>query len=131
MTIRAGIAKKFPKLAVETVTKTPHLGLYEVLLANGDIFYTDADFNYVIEGQIYDVKNESGITAARLAEVEQARLKKLAFPFEQLPFDMAFKKVKGDGSRKIAVFSDPDCPYCKRLEKSFTKLDNVTIYVFL
>jgi len=129
--IRAGIAKKFPKLAVETVTKTPHLGLYEVLLANGDIFYTDADFNYVIEGQIYDVKNESGITAARLAEVEQARLKKLAFPFEQLPFDMAFKKVKGDGSRKIAVFSDPDCPYCKRLEKSFTKLDNVTIYVFL
>ena len=129
-TIRSGIAKKFPKANVESVTKTSHLGLYEVVV-DGQVIYTDENFNYLIDGNIIDTRSMTNVTAARQKELEEVKLRKLAFPFEQLPFEMAFKKVKGDGSRKIAVFSDPDCPYCKRLEKSFTKLDNVTIYIFL
>lgn len=129
--IRSEIAKKFPKATVESVTKTPHLGLYEVVLGNGQIFYTDVDFKYLLQGEIYDVKNETSITVDRLKEVEEARLKKLAFPFEQLPFELAIKKVKGDGSRRIAVFSDPDCPFCKRLERDMEKVTDVTIYLFL
>jgi len=128
--IRSEIAKKFPKANVESVTKTPHLGWYEVVV-DGQLFYADENLNYLIDGSIIDTNSMTNVTAARQRDLEELKLRKLAFPFEQLPFDMAFKKVKGNGSRKIAVFSDPDCPFCKRLEQSFTKLDNVTIYIFL
>ena len=128
--IRSGIAKKFPNANVESVIKTQYLGLYEVVV-DGQLFYADENFNYLIDGNIIDTNSMTNMTAVRQRDLEEVKLKKLAFPFEQLPFEMAFKKVKGNGSRKIAVFSDPDCPFCKRLEQSFTKLDNVTIYIFL
>ena len=128
--IRSGIAKKFPKANVESVTRTPHLGLYE-LVVDGQLVYTDEDFNYLIDGSIIDTKSMTNVTAVRQRDLEELKLKKLAFPFENLPFELAIKKVKGDGSRKFAVFSDPDCPYCKRLERDLVKVDNVTIYVFL
>lgn len=128
--IRAEIAKKFPKATVESVTKLPVGGLYE-LVVDGELLYTDAEFTFLVDGHVIDTKSMTNLTTARQQEMEEAKLKKLAFPFEQLPFDMAFKKVKGNGSRKIAVFSDPDCPYCKRLEQSIATLDNVTIYTFL
>jgi thiol:disulfide interchange protein DsbC len=129
-TIRAEIAKKFPKANVESITRTPHLGLYEVIV-DGQVFYTDADFDYLIDGSIVETGTMTNLTAARQKELEEKKLRLLAFPFEQLPFDMAIKKVKGDGSRKVAVFSDPDCPFCRRLERELVKLDNVTIYLFL
>ena len=128
--IRSEIAKKFPKANVESVTKTPHLGLYEVVI-DGQMFYADEDFNYLIDGSIIDTKSMTNVTAARQRELEEMSLKKLAFPFEHLPFELAIKKVKGDGSRKIAVFSDPDCPYCRRLERDMEKVTDVTIYLFL
>ena len=128
--IRAEIAKKFPKANVESVTKTPHLGLYEVIV-DGQMFYADENFNYLIDGSIIDTNSMTNVTAARQRDLEESKLRKLAFPFEQLPFEMAIKKVKGDGSRKIAVFSDPDCPYCKRLERDLEKVTDVTIYLFL
>jgi len=128
--IRSGIAKKFPKATVESVTKTPHLGLYELVI-DGQLIYADEDFNYLIDGSIIETKSMTNVTAARQRDLEELKLRKLAFPFEQLPFELAIKKVKGDGSRKFAVFSDPDCPYCKRLERDLVKVDNVTIYVFL
>ncbi len=128
--IRTEIAKKFPKASVESVTKTPHLGLYEVVI-DGQMFYADEDFNYLIDGSIIDTRSMTNVTAARQRDLEELRLKKLAFPFEHLPFELAIKKVKGDGSRKIAVFSDPDCPYCRRLERDMEKVTDVTIYLFL
>lgn len=129
--IRAEMAKKFPKVTVDSVTKVPGIALYELVVNGGEILYTDDKFTFLLDGSLIDTKKMTDLTAARSQEMEDARLKKLAFPFEQLPFDLAFKKVKGDGSRKIAVFTDPDCPYCKRLEQSFTQLDNVTVYIFL
>lgn len=128
--IRSEIAKKFPKANVDSVTKTPHLGLYEVVV-DGQLFYADEDFKYLIDGSIIDTDSMTNVTAARQRGLEELKLKKLAFPFEQLPLDLAIKKVKGDGSRKIAVFSDPDCPFCKRLERDLEKVTDVTIYLFL
>jgi thiol:disulfide interchange protein DsbC len=122
-TIRAEMAKKFPKANIEGISKTPYGGLYEVRIGE-EIFYTDGDFKFLIDGSIIDTRTMSNVT-------DEAKNKRLAVPFDQLPLDLAFKKVKGNGSRKIAVFSDPDCPFCRRLEQSFTKLDNVTIYIFL
>ena len=128
--IRSGIAKKFPKATVESVTKTPHLGLYELVI-DGQLIYADEDFNYLIDGNIIDTRSMTNVTAARQGDLEELKLKKLAFPFEDLPFELAIKKVKGDGSRRIAVFSDPDCPFCRRLERDMEKVTDVTIYLFL
>jgi thiol:disulfide interchange protein DsbC len=128
--IRAEFLKKYPQANVESITKTPYLGLYE-LLVDGEVLYTDPDFTYLIAGSIIDTKTRTNLTDARQREIEDKKLKALAFPFEQLPFDLAIKKVKGNGSRKVAVFSDPDCPYCRKLEKDIEKLTDVTIYIFL
>jgi len=128
--IRAEFLKKYPQANVESISKTPYLGLYEMVV-DGEVIYTDADFNYLIVGSLIETKTKTNLTDARNREIEEKKLKSLAFPFEQLPFDLAIKKVKGDGSRKVAVFSDPDCPYCRRLEKDLEKVPNATIYIFL
>jgi thiol:disulfide interchange protein DsbC len=128
--IRAEFLKKYPQANVESITKTPYLGLYEMLV-DGEVVYTDPDFNYLIVGSLIETKTKINLTDARQREIEDKKLKSLAFPFEQLPFDLAIKKVKGDGSRKVAVFSDPDCPFCRKLEKDIEKVTDVTIYIFL
>ena len=129
--IRAEFMKKYPQVAIESITKTSYLGLYELVLTNGDILYADADFNYLFAGNIIDAKTKTDLTDVRQREIEDKKLKGLAFPFDQLPFDLAIKKVKGDGSRKVAIFSDPDCPFCRKLEKEIEKVTDVTIYTFL
>ena len=108
---------------VDAVVKTSYAGLYEVQ-SNGNIFYTDAKGEYVFAGQIFDAKNRTNLTKERVAEINKVK-------FSDLPLDLAMKKVKGDGKRVIAVFSDPNCGYCKRLEQSLKDLDNVTIYTFM
>jgi thiol:disulfide interchange protein DsbC len=128
--IRAEFAKKYPQANLESITKTPYLGLYEMLV-DGEVVYTDADFTFLILGSIIETKTRTNLTDARQREIEDKKLKSLAFPFEQLPFELAIKKVKGDGSRKVAVFSDPDCPFCRKLEKDIEKITDVTIYTFL
>jgi thiol:disulfide interchange protein DsbC len=128
--IRAEFSKKYPQANIESITRTPYLGLYEMLV-DGEVLYTDPDFNYMIVGSIIDTKTRINLTDVRQREIEDKKLKSLAFPFDQLPFDLAIKKVKGDGSRKVAVFSDPDCPFCRKLEKEIEKVNNVTIYIFL
>ena len=128
--IRAEFQKRYPQAHVESVAKTPYLGLYEMVV-DGEVVYTDADFTYLIVGSLIDTKTKTNLTDARQREIEDKKLKALAFPFDQLPFDLAIKKVKGDGSRKVAVFSDPDCPFCRRLEKSLEKVTDVTMYIFL
>ena len=86
--------------------------------------YTDAKVNYVIVGSIYDTATKKNLTEARLRELNRVA-------FDSLPLDLAFKRVKGNGARKLAMFSDADCPFCARLEKEMKGIDNVTIYTFL
>jgi thiol:disulfide interchange protein DsbC len=122
--IRKAVQAKFSGADVQSVTKLPYLGLYEVVISN-EIVYTDENFEYIIyEGNIIDTKTDRNLTAER-------KRKLAMIPFNELPLDLAFKRVKGKGERKMAVFSDPDCPFCKRIEGDLAKLDNVTIYMFL
>lgn len=51
--------------------------------------------------------------------------------FNSIPFQHAIVRVHGNGERKMAIFSDPFCPYSKRQEEDLNKLDNVTIYTFV
>ena len=121
--VRKAFAAKFPKAQVQSVTKLPYLNLYEIVV-EGEVLYADEKFEYVIDGSIISTKNMTNLT-------EQRKRKLTAIAFEELPLDLAFKKVKGNGERKLAVFSDPDCPFCRRVENDLAKLDNVTIYMFL
>ena len=128
--IRAEFSKKYPQANIESITKTPYLGLYEMLV-DGEVFYTDSDFTYLIVGSIIETKTRTNLTDARLREIEEKKLKAMAFPFDQLPLELAIKRVKGDGSRKVAIFSDPDCPFCRKLEREIEKVTDVTMYIFL
>ena len=120
--VKKAVAEKFPEAGNIEVTKTT-FGLYEVY-AGGRLFYTDENVTYFFLGNILETKNMTNIT--------QQRLQKLtAIKFDSLPLDFAIKTVKGNGKRKVAVFSDPDCPYCKRLEKDLVNVTDVTIYTFL
>ncbi len=121
--VKKAIAEKFPEAGGNIeVTKTS-FGWYEVF-AGGRLFYTDENVTYFFLGNIVEAKTMSNITAQRLQKLT-------AIKFESLPLDYAIKTVKGNGKRKVAVFSDPDCPYCKRLEKDLVKVTDVTIYTFL
>lgn len=123
--LRKAIENAYPKMTVESIVKTPYSGLYEVYM-NGQIVYTDEKFSFLIaEGHLVDSKTKRDITTDRLADLSK-------IDFDRLPFDQAIKVVKGNGSRKMAVFSDVDCPFCKRLEQNeLSNITDVTIYTFL
>ncbi|MCK2087236.1 DsbC family protein [Thauera aromatica] len=110
--------------AVESVARTGYGGLYEVVLKNGQLVYTDAETRFIIDGSLID-------TATRL-DVTQARMNQLsAIDFSTLPLEQAVKLVKGKGTRVIATFEDPNCSYCKRLAQEVARMDDVTVYTFL
>lgn len=123
--LKKSIETVYPKLKVQSITKTPYAGLYEVFL-DGQIIYTDDKFSFLIaEGKVIDPVSRRNLTGERLDELNKVDL-------ASLPLDQAIKVVKGNGSRKLVVFSDPDCPFCKRLEqRELVNITDVTIYTFL
>jgi len=108
---------------VRSVSPAPVSGLYEVLVGN-DIFYTDSAGKYLIQGEIIELATGKNITEQRQSDLNRIK-------WSDLSQANAIKTVRGNGSRQLAVFSDPNCGYCKRLEKSLQQLDNVTIYTYL
>ncbi|MFZ9545439.1 MAG: DsbC family protein, partial [Hylemonella sp.] len=104
--------------------KTPMAGLYEVRVNGTDIFYTDAEANFIIQGQLFDTRQRRNLTEERIDKLT-------AIAFDSLPLKDAFTIVRGNGNRKIAIFADPNCGYCKRFERDLEKVENITIYNFL
>jgi len=108
---------------IDTVAKTPYLGLYEVRMGS-EILYTDEKTNYIFSGNIIDTKTMQNLTEKRLRDLSSIK-------WENLPLESAFKTVRGNGKRLLAVFSDPNCPYCKRFEKTLADVTDITIHTFL
>jgi thiol:disulfide interchange protein DsbC len=121
--IEATLETRYPQVGVIDVNPAPLKGLYEVFTGDG-IFYTNDTGDYLLGGPLVETSTRRNLTAERLDE-------RNSIDFSVLPLDKAIKTVKGDGSRTIAVFSDPDCPFCKQLEKELVSVENVTIYTFL
>ena len=123
--VKKAVEAAYPKFKVDSVTKTNYSGLYEVFMG-GQILYTEEKMSFLIaEGHLVDPKTKKDITGERLEELTRV-------DFNSLPLDQAIKVVKGNGSRKMVVFSDVDCPFCKRLEqKELANITDVTIYTFL
>jgi len=121
--VKLTLQKNYPQLGeIKQVNKANIMGLYEVV-AQGELFYTDEKARYLISGNIFDLKSGRNITAERSSKL-------FAIDFNGLPFDLALKKVKGNGLRKMAYFTDPNCSFCKKLEQELTQVDNVTLYIF-
>ena len=119
--IRTEIQKRLGTSAnVRNVTPSPIPGLFEVQV-NNEIFYTDSNAKYLIQGEMVELASGNNLTTKRQEDINRIK-------WSDLPQAQAFKVVRGNGSRQIAVFSDPNCGYCKRLEKTLQQLDNVTIY---
>lgn len=108
---------------VQSVLKTPYSGLFEVRVGD-DILYTDADAKYLFVGRVVNSQTYQDYTKDRIDEISKIK-------FSDLPLDSALKTVKGKGERKIAVFEDPNCGYCKRFRNTLEAVDNVTVYTFM
>jgi thiol:disulfide interchange protein DsbC len=122
--IRKGVQARFPELVVESVQKTPFGGIYEVVVG-GRVIYTDEKVSYIFIGNLIDARGpaERDLTRERNAQLAVQSLKKAS--------DNAIKRVRGNGKRVIYTFEDPNCGYCKQLQKELVKVNDVTIYTFL
>lgn len=121
--IRHTLQERFPGISIIDVQPAPLAGLYEVFTGDA-IVYTDNTGDRMLAGPLVDTATRRDLTAERLNE-------RNSIDFDSLPFDKAIKTVKGNGQRKLAVFADPDCPFCRRLEAELQKVDDVTLYTFL
>lgn len=121
--IRKALAQQFPGAKLTSVKKTPYSGLFEVYL-DGQLVYIDAQAKYVFAGDVIDLKNRTNLTQARLNQLQ-------AVKWDVFPLNHALKTVKGNGARKLVLFSDVDCPYCRKFEAELAKVDNITVYTFL
>ena len=121
--VKTALKKKLPDAPIDSVRKVPYGGLYEVT-AGGDVLYTDANASFLFMGNIIDLTTKENLTEARLRQVN-------AIKFSDLPLDSAIKIQRGNGSRKIAIFEDPHCGYCKRFERDLQGITDITVYVFL
>ena len=123
--IRKNLAERLPVFSkIDEVSKTPMNGLYEIRVNETDIFYTDAEGNFLLQGNLIDTRAKRNLTEERVEKLS-------AIDFEALPLKDAFTQVRGNGKRKLAVFEDPNCGYCKRFERDLQQINDVTIHTFL
>jgi len=121
--MKAEIKKKVPEASVDSIRRIPFGGLYEVTMS-GEVFYTDENATYLVLGQIVNLATKENITETRMKQINRVN-------FVDLPLDSAIKIVRGNGSRKVAIFEDPNCGYCKKFERDLAGVSDITVYIFL
>ena len=122
--VRKTMQEKFPGAEIRGVTRTSYLGgLYEIQF-DDRIVYTDAKVSHVLVGAMFDVNSKQNLTEERLRKLNRVA-------WDNLPLELAIRKVKGKGERKLVVFSDADCPFCHKLEQDLAGPATTAIYTFL
>ena len=123
--IRKNLGERIPQLLkIDEVSKSAMPGLFEIRVNGTEIYYTDAEGHFLIQGNLIDTRQKRNLTEERIDKLT-------AVSFDALPVKDAFTIVRGNGKRKLAVFEDPNCGYCKHFERDLQKVDNVTVYMFL
>jgi len=121
--MKVDLQHKIQEAPVESLKKVPYGGLYEAVIG-GDIYYTNSGLDFLVAGSIIDLKTSENITQRRMEQLT-------AVKWESLPLDQAIKITRGNGSRKLAIFEDPNCGYCKRFERDLQGITDITVYVML
>lgn len=122
--IRKSLAERLPDFPkIDEVSKSAIPGIYELRIGT-DILYTDEQGSYLIEGQIIETKSRTNLTEARVAKLT-------AIDFKTLPLKDAMVWKQGSGDRKLVVFADPNCGYCKKFERDLLAVKDITVYTFL
>ena len=125
--IRQALKARIPNAEVLSVRKLPYAGLYEVAVRRGDdmtVYYSDAAGRIMIVGNMIDLRTDRNLTEERLRKLS-------AIDWSKLPFQWAVTSRRGDGRRQIAIFSDPNCPFCQKFEKELAAVDNITVHIFM
>lgn len=122
--LKQKLAQRLPEVpVVEEIRLSPIAGLLEVR-AGQHVFYVDAKGDYLIDGSLIETRTQRNVTQERLDDINR-------IDFASLPLKDAVVWKNGSGKRKLAVFADPNCGYCKRLEKDLQQIKDVTVYTFL
>lgn len=122
--IRKNLKANLPDLTVDRVRVTPINGIYEID-SGRKVFYVDSSGNYAFVGNLLNLTTKTSLTEQRSDDLNMIDWKKL-------PLNLAIQRIIGTGQKHIVIFTDPDCPFCRRLEAETTaKLKNVTVYYFL
>ena len=122
-TVKAKLAQQYPNVKINNLQTTEMQGLYSGTLDN-QIVYVNEDAQHLFIGSMIRLKDQHNLT-------KDLAVKENTIDFKALPLNDAVKTVRGNGKRQLAIFSDPNCPYCKQLEAELKKLDNITIYTFI
>ncbi len=121
--IRKAFTERLPTLKVDEVRPAPMPGLWELRIGN-EIRYTDPTGSFLIEGELLDLKSRKNLTEERVTQLNRV-------DFASLPLKDAMVWKSGSGKRRIAVFADPNCGYCKRFERGLQEMKDVTVYTYL
>lgn len=124
--LRKLLEDHFPGTEIESLRKTPFAGLYEVVVG-GEVLYTDDQAKYFFMGHMIDTQSRVSLTSERMQQIRDAR----RIPIDTLPLEHSIKVVKGKGERTLIVYSDPNCPFCKKLEKELVDIKNITVHTLL
>lgn len=122
-TVKSNLTKQHPNLKIENIQATEMKGIYSGSM-DGQVVYVGEDTQHILIGSMFRLSDQKNLT-------KDLMLKQNSIDWKKLPLQDAVKTVRGNGKRQIAVFSDPNCPYCKQLETELTKLNDVTIYTFI
>lgn len=122
-TVKTNLSKQHPNLKIENIQATDMKGIYSGSM-DGQVVYLGEDAQHILVGSMYRLSDQKNLTKDLVLEQNSIDWKKL-------PLQEAVKSVRGNGKRQIAIFSDPNCPYCKQLEAEINKLNDVTIYTFI
>jgi thiol:disulfide interchange protein DsbC len=123
--IKKRLEERMAGVRIAGVTRTPFGGLFEVRTEDHEIIYVDEKVSFLIDGSILDGNDPR-------RNYTQERVKQLVgFKFDEMPFGNAFKIVRGNGKRQMAYFSDPNCPWCRKLDQEIAQMNDVTVHVFL
>ncbi|MHB8697649.1 MAG: DsbC family protein [Sulfuricaulis sp.] len=121
--LKQNLGMLYPNTKFQSIQPSVYPGIYEVTMGK-NVVYTDVNGRYFMFGHLFDMHEQKDLTEAKLAEMNK-------ISFDSLPKDAAIVFKEGKGTRQLAVFSDPDCPYCRRLEPQLAKLKDVTIYLYM
>lgn len=119
----ARLKAQYPATRFDAVRPAPMPQLYEVRMGK-NVAYVEPTGRYFLFGHVWDMQARKDLTADRKSTLDKVDP-------AALPKELAIRNVRGSGKRVLYVMADPQCGYCRQLEKTLGEVDDVSVYTFL